>query len=162
MTDKIGIPTKAPQELPLPAPCVGLLILPIRQFSTTETNKHKLTANTFTLPSIFFSSQPTACPLYLPFKLFLHELYLHSLLSPTHLFKPEPSVLGPLLFSIYMSSQGSVIHKHHCTSLLFQPDYSPLVACILTCLTGIFFCRIKEALPWVKGCLGWHFLYLLT
>ncbi len=25
------IPTKAPQELPLPAPCVGLLILPIRQ-----------------------------------------------------------------------------------------------------------------------------------
>ncbi len=31
MTDKIGIPTKAPQELPLPAPCVGLLILPMRQ-----------------------------------------------------------------------------------------------------------------------------------
>ncbi len=31
MTDEIGIPTKAPQELPLPVPCVGLLILPIRQ-----------------------------------------------------------------------------------------------------------------------------------
>ncbi len=31
MNDKIGIPTKVPQELPLPAPCVGLLILPIRQ-----------------------------------------------------------------------------------------------------------------------------------
>ncbi len=28
---KLGFPTKAPQELPLPAPCVGLLILPIRQ-----------------------------------------------------------------------------------------------------------------------------------
>ncbi len=28
---RIGIPTKAPQELPLPAPCVDLLILPIRQ-----------------------------------------------------------------------------------------------------------------------------------
>ncbi len=28
---QIGIPTKAPQELPLPAPCVDLLILPIRQ-----------------------------------------------------------------------------------------------------------------------------------
>ncbi len=28
---EIGIPTKATQELLLPAPCVGLLILPIRQ-----------------------------------------------------------------------------------------------------------------------------------
>ncbi len=28
---RIGIPTKAPQELPPPVPCVGLLVLPIRQ-----------------------------------------------------------------------------------------------------------------------------------
>ncbi len=28
---RIGIPTKAPQELPPPAPCVGLLILPMQQ-----------------------------------------------------------------------------------------------------------------------------------
>ncbi|MGL5985277.1 MAG: hypothetical protein ACRCZ5_00105, partial [Burkholderiales bacterium] len=28
---RIGIPTNTPQVLPLPVPCVGLLILPIRQ-----------------------------------------------------------------------------------------------------------------------------------
>ncbi len=31
MTDELGSLPLAPQELPLPAPCVGLLILPIRQ-----------------------------------------------------------------------------------------------------------------------------------
>ncbi len=31
MADEIGIPTKASQELPLPAPCLGPLILLIRQ-----------------------------------------------------------------------------------------------------------------------------------
>ncbi len=44
LTDEIGIPTKAPQELPIPAPCVGLLILPIRQMIGPGSTQRRSTA----------------------------------------------------------------------------------------------------------------------
>ncbi len=65
----------------------------------------------------------------------------------------QASVLGPLLFSVYMPSLGSVIQKHDVSYnlytddiqlyLSFHPDDPMIAAHISACLTDIF-CWMKD------------------